>query len=156
MHRRLQIGTRENPASNRRPDSRSAVAIIEASSPVDVVTEAQPNHHGANENSSLSLNAAQLVATGGENAANVGANTSRRRVPLHAERGQAFEALISTTQAARLLGNLHVKTLQRYARLGRIPGYQIAGHWYFRESELDAWLRVQINSRYQSVRYTYV
>ncbi len=152
MHRRLQIGTRENPASNRRHHSRSAVAIIEASSPVDVVTDAQPNHQGANENSALSPNAAQHVATGGENAANVGADTSRRRVPLHAERGQAFEALISTTQAARLLGNLHVKTLQRYARLGRIPGYQIGGHWYFRESELDAWLRVQINSRCQSVR----
>src|SRR5712692_8134407 len=136
MHRRLQIGTRENPASNRRHDSRSAVAIIEASSPVDVVTDAQPNHQGANENSALSPNAAQHVATGGENAANVGADTSRRRVPLHAERGQAFEALISTTQAERL---------------GRIPGYQIGGHWYFRESELDAWLRVQINSRCQSV-----
>jgi excisionase family DNA binding protein len=152
MHHRLQIGTRENPASNRRHGSRSAVAIIEASSPVDVVTDTQLNQHGSNENSGLSPNAAQHAATEGGTAANVGADTSRGRVPSHAERGQAFEALISTTQAARLLGNLHVKTLQRYARLGRLPGYQIGGHWYFRESELDAWLRLQINSRCQSVR----
>jgi len=66
--------------------------------------------------------------------------------------GLAFESLISSTQAARLLGNLHVKTLQRYARLGRLPGYQIGRHWYFRESELDAWLRLQLNSKCQSVR----
>ena len=54
--------------------------------------------------------------------------------------------------ALKFLGNLHVKTLQRYARLGRLPGYQIGRHWYFRESELDAWLRLQLNSKCQSVR----
>lgn len=152
MHHRLQIRTRENPASNRRHDSRSVVAIIEASSPVDVATDVQLNQHGSNEDSGRSPNAAQYAATGRVNAANVGADTSRRPVPPHAERGPVFESLISTTQAAMLLGNLHVKTLQRYARLGRLPGYQIGGHWYFRESELDAWLRLQINSRSQSFR----
>jgi excisionase family DNA binding protein len=45
--------------------------------------------------------------------------------------------------------NIHVKTLQRYARLGRLPGYQIGGHWYFRASELDAWLQSRINSNCQ-------
>jgi excisionase family DNA binding protein len=152
MHRHLQFGMRENPASNRRHDSRSAVAIIEASSQVDLMIDPQLNHQGSNENSMLSPNAAQHAATGEENAANLGADTSRQRAPSHAERGQAFEALISSTQAARLLGNLHVKTLQRYARQGRLPGYQIGGHWYFRESELDVWLRLQINSKCQSVR----
>jgi excisionase family DNA binding protein len=64
-----------------------------------------------------------------------------------------FEPLIASPAAARLLGNIHVKTLQRYARQHRIPGYQIGGDWYFRESELDAWLRHQINSNRQSVRW---
>ena len=59
---------------------------------------------------------------------------------------QGFEPLIGSCDAAKLLGNIHVKTLQRYARHGRIPGYQIGGHWYFRASELDSWLRSQINS----------
>jgi excisionase family DNA binding protein len=48
--------------------------------------------------------------------------------------------------AAQLLGNIHVKTLQRYARRGTLPGYRVAGHWYFRATELDAWLRSRINS----------
>jgi excisionase family DNA binding protein len=64
----------------------------------------------------------------------------------------AFEPLIGSLEAARLLGNLHVKTLQRYARHGRVPGYQIGGHWYFRASDLDAWLRLRINSKSQFVR----
>src|ERR1700739_696512 len=57
----------------------------------------------------------------------------------------AFEPLVGCGEAAKLLGNIHVKTLQRYARRGDIPGYQIGGHWYFRASELDAWLRSRIN-----------
>jgi len=63
----------------------------------------------------------------------------------HAAMAGDFEPLISSSEAARLLGNIHVKTLQRYARQQRIPGYQIGGHWYFRASELDAWLQSQIN-----------
>jgi excisionase family DNA binding protein len=60
-----------------------------------------------------------------------------------------FEPLIGSPEAAKLLGNIHVKTLQRYARLGRLPGYQIGSHWYFRASELDAWLESRINSNGQ-------
>jgi len=60
-----------------------------------------------------------------------------------------FEALIGSPEAAKLLGNIHVKTLQRYARTGSLPGYQIGGHWYFRVSELDAWLQSRINSNCQ-------
>jgi excisionase family DNA binding protein len=51
--------------------------------------------------------------------------------------------------AAKLLGNIHIKTLQRYARRGNLPGYQIGGHWYFRVSELDSWLRSRLNSHCQ-------
>ena len=58
----------------------------------------------------------------------------------------AFETLIGSPEAAKLLGNIHVKTLQRYARTGSLPGYQIGGHWYLRVSELDAWLQSRINS----------
>ena len=61
----------------------------------------------------------------------------------------AFETLIGSPEAAKLLGNIHVKTLQRYARTGSLPGYQIGGHWYFRVSELDVWLQTRINSNCQ-------
>jgi excisionase family DNA binding protein len=60
-----------------------------------------------------------------------------------------FEPLIASPEAAKLLGNIHVKTLQRYARHRHIPGYQIGGHWYFRTSELDSWLRSRLNSNCQ-------
>lgn len=58
-----------------------------------------------------------------------------------------FEPLIASSQAAKLLGDIHVKTLQRYARHGELPGYRIAGHWYFRASELDDWLQSRIHSK---------
>jgi excisionase family DNA binding protein len=59
---------------------------------------------------------------------------------------EEFEPLLDSKQAAKLVGNIHVKTLQRYARRGSVPSYRIAGHWFFRASELDAWVRSQINS----------
>jgi excisionase family DNA binding protein len=61
-------------------------------------------------------------------------------------RNAEFEPLLDSREAAKLLGNIHVKTLQRYARQGELPGYRVGGHWYFRVSELDAWLRSRINS----------
>jgi excisionase family DNA binding protein len=64
---------------------------------------------------------------------------------------QMFEPLLDSRDAAVLL-HMHHKTLERKARGGEIPGYQIAGRWYFRASELDRWLRSQLNSASQSVR----
>lgn len=62
------------------------------------------------------------------------------------EAGIEFEPLLDSEEAAKLLGNIHVKTLQRYARQGELPGYRVGGRWFFRASELDAWLRSRINS----------
>ncbi|HYL64991.1 MAG TPA: helix-turn-helix domain-containing protein [Candidatus Methylomirabilis sp.] len=92
---------------------------------------------------------AEDAATEGEGRA--GAERSARASTLEPsqESKPAFETLIGSPEAAKLLGNIHVKTLQRYARTGSLPGYQIGGHWYFRVSELDAWLRSRINSNCQ-------
>jgi excisionase family DNA binding protein len=76
----------------------------------------------------------------------------RRKQLISVGRAPAFELLVGCDEAARLLGSIHVKTLQRYARQGTVPGYRIGGHWYFRITELDAWLRSRINSNCQSVR----
>ncbi|MBZ5600011.1 MAG: helix-turn-helix domain-containing protein [Acidobacteriia bacterium] len=56
-----------------------------------------------------------------------------------------FEPLLDSREAAALL-HIHHKTLERKARGGEIPGYQIAGRWFFRASELDGWLRSQLKS----------
>jgi excisionase family DNA binding protein len=58
-----------------------------------------------------------------------------------------FEPLLSTEDAAQLLGGIHPKTLQRKARAGEIPGYQFSRGWFFRASELDNWLRSLVASK---------
>jgi excisionase family DNA binding protein len=64
---------------------------------------------------------------------------------------QLFEPLLDSREAAALL-RMHHKTLERKARDGEIPGYQILGKWCFRASELDGWLKSQLNSSSQSRR----
>jgi excisionase family DNA binding protein len=52
-----------------------------------------------------------------------------------------FEPLLNDADAAWLLGDMHVKTLQRMARYGQIPSHKIGRFWYFRASELNTWLK---------------
>jgi excisionase family DNA binding protein len=156
MRRRSQSGMRENPASARRHGLRSEFSNS-SSQPCEYVDQPSKAPMRLNPDPSAcadaSANAASPhAATGGE-----GRNHVATRQALAVENGSAakpahgFEPLISSSEAARLLGNIHVKTLQRYARHGCVPGYQIGGHWYFRASELDTWLRSQINSNCQPV-----
>jgi hypothetical protein len=147
MHRRLQFGMRENPASDRRHDSRPPISPKNVSHYTIQDNEKQQGSSIHNENTVMvPRHAADNAATGErERRRQAGEGSREHREPPGGR--ESFEPLIGSSQAARLLGNIHVKTLQRYARLGRLPGYQIAGHWYFRESELDVWLRHQINSK---------
>jgi excisionase family DNA binding protein len=154
MQHRLQSGMRENPASDRRHGSRQIVRSLSGGNCVEQknVTSspatASQNHSFAGSDNNPNA-ASPRAATGDErkieNEAHAVAVTLMRsqNPPL------GFEPLIGSPEAAKLLGNIHVKTLQRYARHRRIPGYQIGGHWYFRASELDSWLRSQINSNCQ-------
>jgi excisionase family DNA binding protein len=146
MQHRLQSGMRENPASNRRHDSRLPEHNLS-----DLTYVPELGSTAASTEKALHA-ALPHAATVGEMNAIVHERVPGEAVLTPPKSGLLFESLISSTQAAKLLGNLHVKTLQRYARLGRLPGYQIGRHWYFRESELDAWLRLQLNSKCQSVR----
>jgi excisionase family DNA binding protein len=152
MHRRLQFDKRENPASDRRHGSRSAIAMKAPSSFIgkdrsSAATATTIVDESPSESPLQAHAASNRAATGGGRMVHVAT-----RQAVAAENGSAaktahsFEPLISSCEAARLLGNIHVKTLQRYARHRRIPGYQIGGHWYFRASELDSWLRSRLNS----------
>jgi excisionase family DNA binding protein len=120
---RLQFGVRENTASSRR----HAPRLERPSSPSGDSFTGRP------------LAAATVGEDGGKSGAAATAVAANEFM-------HAFEPLVGCGEAAKLLGNIHVKTLQRYARHGDIPGYQIGGHWYFRASELDSWLRSRINS----------
>jgi excisionase family DNA binding protein len=75
-----------------------------------------------------------------------------RFMATHPRIGESFEPLLNSEEGASLLGGIHTKTLQRMARKGEVPGYQIAHRWYFRASELDGWLKTKLNSGSQFVR----
>jgi hypothetical protein len=51
------------------------------------------------------------------------------------------EQPLTSKDVAAMLGP-HPKTIERYAREGKIPGHFKLNRWYFFPSELDNWLRV--------------
>ena len=152
--RPTQFGARENTASSRRHAPRfaenprsNAICIEEENSEVaehSLLAEAL-----AEGSKGLLHATSQHAATEGERRTCAERSAQASRLKPSRESKPAFEALIGSPEAAKLLGNIHVKTLQRYARTGSLPGYQIGGHWYFRVSELDAWLQSRINSNCQ-------
>jgi excisionase family DNA binding protein len=62
-----------------------------------------------------------------------------------------FEPLLDDAEAADLLG-IHPKTLQRWAREGRVPTHRLGRKHRYRASELDEWIRTGINWNCQSAR----
>jgi excisionase family DNA binding protein len=152
MHRHFQFGMRENPASNRQHDSRLTASGVSSENYTSEANQTSPRP-GTSDDQSLARSIASLH--GLPRAATRDERRTVERSALSIQLGPSpklkydFEPLIGSPEAAKLLGNIHVKTLQRYARLGRLPGYQIGGHWYFRASELDAWLESRINSNGQ-------
>jgi excisionase family DNA binding protein len=52
----------------------------------------------------------------------------------------AYEPLMNDAEAARFLGDLHPKTVQRMARRGELPHYRVGKYYRYRASELSAWL----------------
>jgi excisionase family DNA binding protein len=154
MHRRLQFGLRETPASNRRHGSRQAASSLSDASLIEEETATSPppargrNHSFAD--AGIKPNAASPQVVTGEKKRSENEGSAVAVAPARSQKATSgFEPLIGTLEAAKLLGNIHIKTLQRYARHKRVPGYQIGGHWYFRASELDSWLRSGLNSNCQ-------
>ena len=69
-----------------------------------------------------------------------------RRPPQPPDPLQAVEPLLDCAAAAAVLGGLHPKTVERWAREGRVPAYHYFRHWKFRASELEVWMLSHINS----------
>jgi excisionase family DNA binding protein len=147
--RQTQLGARENTASSRQRASRLGLDVrsnpmcLEVGSSEAQWPSQQINRPEAVRN--ITSNAASQHATTGEEEGDVSESSTPPSLRPSQKSSHPFEPLIGSPEAAKLLGNIHVKTLQRYARKRRLPGYQIGGHWYFRASELDAWLHSRIN-----------
>ncbi len=149
--RPTQFGVREHTASPRQHASRLAVDSLPSLS--EILPRDSKHRPSTPVLASRPSEPRESVTTKPLNAATGGERESGEEVlsvpatpNATNESRQAFEPLIGSEAAAKLLGNIHVKTLQRYARRGTLPGYRVAGHWYFRATELDAWLRSRINS----------
>jgi excisionase family DNA binding protein len=149
--RPTQFGGRENTASSRQYASRLRVDFLPSSSE----TLSRDSQHGesapvlasrASEEPKSVTTKPLHATTGGERESGTEGSSAPATISAHNDSRHAFEPLIGCEDAAKLLGNIHVKTLQRYARGGTLPCYRVAGHWYFRATELDAWLRSRINS----------
>ena len=160
MHRRLQFGMRENPASDRRHGSRLAFG-----------TNTSPNAVGEEDaHASRTAALAEPVVMSShtrEYAASRQAATVEKREGTYGamsaihERDQvpamfaphahlAFEPLLDIIDAAKLL-RIHPKTLRAKAARGIIPGIQIGRVWRFRASMLDEWL-AEIANRGRGVK----
>ena len=63
----------------------------------------------------------------------------------------SFEPLLSVDEAANRL-RIHSKTLQRFAREGRVPCVRMGKYWRFRLSALDRWVTAQQNETSQPFR----
>jgi excisionase family DNA binding protein len=50
------------------------------------------------------------------------------------------EPLCNDSEAAKFLGGLHPKSVQRMARRGEIPHYRVGKYYRYRANELNDWL----------------
>jgi len=57
-----------------------------------------------------------------------------------------------TCEEAAVLVRVHPKTIKRMARDRRLPGHFRFGRWFFYASELDGWMRTELNSSSHSCR----
>ena len=63
----------------------------------------------------------------------------------------SIAVLLTAKDVAKIL-RLHVKTVVRQAREGRLPGFQVIGsEWRFREADLESWMTAQVRSSGQPV-----
>ncbi len=62
-----------------------------------------------------------------------------------------IERPLNCEEAAELL-RAHPKTIKRMAGRGELPGHFRFGRWFFYPSELDSWMRREVDSSRHSCR----
>ena len=67
-------------------------------------------------------------------------NNTHDKVPQQRKSSQ----VMTLQEVARYL-NLHVMTMYKLTREGRVPAAKIGGQWRFKRDVLDEWLEAQMN-----------
>jgi excisionase family DNA binding protein len=144
----IQFGARESTASSRQHASR---ILVEASV---LQSDFSPASEGTikgtpkppprfNESLDLLLREQSQGATG--EATSVGTRAIESPEQSGVERPL-------TCEEAAVLVRVHPKTIKRMARDRRLPGHFRFGRWFFYASELDGWMRTELNSSGHSCR----
>lgn len=138
-HRSTQLAARKNPDSPRVHGLRLKVDSFSVQS------------QGAVEN----LGVAPVVERRSNSslihlrdARTTGSADDMRSSVVNAEKGNeppGIERPITCKEASQVLG-VHPRTIKRMARDGKVPGHFRFGRWYFYASELDCWMRMELNS----------
>ena len=128
MHRRLQFNMRENPASNRRHDSREGQSSLSEG-------------NGREEQSPTSL----PLATGDSHVHTDAAGRLYAASPRAATVGRESDRLLTIQQVATILrvpvSWVYGRTRKRSAQ--RLPGIRLGKYWRFREEEIHRWIESQ-------------
>jgi excisionase family DNA binding protein len=140
-HRNTQLAARKNPDSPRVHGLRLKVDSF------SVQSQGVVEHLGGNETSSR-------VAPVIERRSNPSLIHVRDERTTGSEDGMGcsvvnaekeIERPITCKEASQVLG-VHPRTIKRMARDGKVPGHFRFGRWYFYASELDCWMRMELNS----------
>jgi excisionase family DNA binding protein len=140
-HRSAQLAARKNPDSPRVHGLRLKVDSF------SVQSQGAVENLGGNETSSRvapvieRLSNPSLIHVRDERT--TGSEDDMRRSVVNAEKG--IERPITCKEASQVLG-VHPRTIKRMARDGKVPGHFRFGRWYFYASELDCWMRMELNS----------
>ena len=150
MHRRLQFGMRENPASSdRRHGSRLAASTKSSPNLVGEKDAETPGRAVVTDESHARANSSPQAAT---QAATVGEHSGARADQHAAMHASAVVERPLTCEEAAALIRVHPKTVKRMARRGDLPGHFRFGRWFFYASELDYWMRTELHSSRHSRR----
>ncbi len=140
-HRTTQLGVRKNPDSPRVHGLRLKVDSF------SVQSQGAVENLGGNETSSRVAPVIErrsnpsLVHVRDEKTKRI--TDDLRCSVVNAERG--IERPITCREASEVLG-VHPRTIKRMARDGKVPGHFRFGRWFFYASELDCWMRTELNS----------
>ncbi len=144
----IQFGARESTASSRQHASRLPVDASVLQSDPSPASEGTINGTPKppprfNESLELLLREPNKGATG--EATSVGMRATESP-------GQSVVERPLTCEEAAVLVRVHPKTIKRMARDRRLPGHFRFGRWFFYASELDGWMRTELNSSGHSRR----
>ena len=144
----IQFGARGSTASSRQHASRLPVeaSVLQSNlSPAGerVITATPKPPPRINESLDLLFREQSKGATG--EATSVGMRATESP-------GQSGVERPLTCEEAAVLVRVHPKTIKRMARDRRLPGHFRFGRWFFYASELDGWMRTELNSAGHSCR----